>query len=208
MQSHRSPRHLSPRVPRRECGVLLVGFGQETEHHPVPAKLDGNLVRVVDRSTSLLEALDKLKAEPIELVLLNSQFTEEELMLFVCDARRRGFQGMTFHAARSLRQTPRFASPDELPGSGQLGQGQAGGRPEQQEPGRLTISFTAKEQAVLERVSSGWTNAQIAKDMNCSVGTVKAIIQQLFGKLGVRKRAQVVRMAFESGFRASSTGQQ
>jgi DNA-binding NarL/FixJ family response regulator len=60
-----------------------------------------------------------------------------------------------------------------------------------------SISFTIKEQAVLTRVSEGWTNQQIAHHLKCSEGSVKAILQQLFSKLGVRKRAQIVRMAFE-----------
>jgi DNA-binding CsgD family transcriptional regulator len=207
MRNHRSRQQRHP-LPRRQCGVLLVGFGQETEHHPVSARLDGNLVRVVDRSTSLLEALDKLKTKRIELVLLDSQFTEEELMLFVCDARRRGFQGMAFHAAAGVPQMSRSELPYELPRPERPGHGAAGQKSEQAVLGRPTVSFTAKQQAVLERVSRGWTNLEIAKDMNCSEGGVKAIIQQLFGKLGVRKRAQIVRMAFESGFRTASSGQQ
>jgi DNA-binding NarL/FixJ family response regulator len=68
--------------------------------------------------------------------------------------------------------------------------------PELKEPHR-PLTFTAKEEAVLTRVSEGWTNQQIAQHLNCSEGSVKAILQQLFSKLGVRKRAQIVRMAFE-----------
>jgi hypothetical protein len=33
--------------------------------------------------------------------------------------------------------------------------------------------------------------------LQCSEGSVKAVLQELFNKLGVRKRAQIVRMAFE-----------
>jgi hypothetical protein len=46
-------------------------------------------------------------------------------------------------------------------------------------------------------VSEGWTNQQIALHLKCSEGSVKAVLQELFSKLGVRKRAQIVRMAFE-----------
>jgi DNA-binding NarL/FixJ family response regulator len=63
-----------------------------------------------------------------------------------------------------------------------------------------SISFTERQQAVLLRVSNGWTDKKIAVDLKCSVGSVKAVLQQLFNKLGVRKRAQIVRMAFEGGF--------
>ena len=61
-----------------------------------------------------------------------------------------------------------------------------------------SICFTIKQQAVLTRVSEGWTNQQIAHHLKCSEGSVKAVLQQLFSKLGVRKRAQIVRMAFET----------
>jgi DNA-binding CsgD family transcriptional regulator len=60
-----------------------------------------------------------------------------------------------------------------------------------------SISLTKKEQAVLTQVSEGCSNQQIAHHLNCSVGSVKASIQQLFRKLGVRKRAQIVRLAIE-----------
>lgn len=208
MQNHRSRQQASSLIPtRRECGVLLVGFGQETERRPGPARLDGNLVRVVDHSTSLVEALDKLKTETIELVLLDSHFTDEELMLFVCDARRRGFQGMAFQAARDVHQMSRFPSPYESQEPERPVQIVGGRRPDQAETGN-SISLTEKQRVVLERVSSGWTNLQIARELNCSEGAVKGTLQQLFRKLGVRTRAQIVCMAFESGFRASSTGQQ
>jgi DNA-binding NarL/FixJ family response regulator len=60
-----------------------------------------------------------------------------------------------------------------------------------------SIAFTPKQQMVLTRVSEGWTNQQIAHHLKCSEGSVKAVIQELFKKLGVRKRAQIVRMVFE-----------
>jgi len=60
-----------------------------------------------------------------------------------------------------------------------------------------SISLTARQQAVLRRVYEGWKYRQIAHDLKCSEGSVKAVIQQLFRKLEVRKRTLIVRMAYE-----------
>jgi DNA-binding response OmpR family regulator len=60
-----------------------------------------------------------------------------------------------------------------------------------------TVSFTSRQRAVLERVSEGWTNRQMAGHLQCSEAAIKATLQQLFKKLGVRKRSQVVRLVVE-----------
>ncbi len=69
----------------------------------------------------------------------------------------------------------------------------------QNEGWKDSISFSARQRAVLTRVSEGWTNQQVARQLRCTEGTVKATLQRLFRKIGVRKRAQIVRMAFEKG---------
>jgi DNA-binding NarL/FixJ family response regulator len=55
-----------------------------------------------------------------------------------------------------------------------------------------SIYFTSRQRAVMTRVYKGWTHSQIANDLKCSEGSVKAVIQQLFRKLGVKKRTQIV----------------
>jgi LuxR family maltose regulon positive regulatory protein len=52
-----------------------------------------------------------------------------------------------------------------------------------------------REVEVLELVADGRTNAQIASDLYLSVGTVKAHIHHIFGKLLVRNRSQAVARA-------------
>ena len=161
--------------------------------------------------------------------MLSYEFREEELSLFAFDAQRRGFAGLILHVAplssgvteASLTNSRelsvwRFGQPSW--------EGESRGRsesrlnethqvfkqrvtlgmqtsPELNEPYR-PLPFTAKEHAVLVRVSEGWSNQEIAHHLKCSEGSVKATLQQLFRKLGVRKRAQIVRMAFEGGPRA------
>jgi DNA-binding NarL/FixJ family response regulator len=64
--------------------------------------------------------------------------------------------------------------------------GEAGSRP-----------FTPRERQILRGVFSGKSNKEIGHDMNISESLVKAVLQQLFAKTGVRTRSQLVRTALE-----------
>ena len=57
--------------------------------------------------------------------------------------------------------------------------------------------FTAREQQVLSYVFEGYTNRRIAERIGVSTSSVKATIQQLFSKTGVRTRSQLVRIVLE-----------
>jgi len=57
--------------------------------------------------------------------------------------------------------------------------------------------FTEREQQVLSYVFEGFTNQRIAERLCVSTGSVKATIQQLFSKTGVRTRSQLVRVVLE-----------
>jgi len=58
-------------------------------------------------------------------------------------------------------------------------------------------SFTARERQVLRAVFAGQTNKEIAFKLGVSEPLVKAVLQQLFSKTGVRTRSQLVRIALE-----------
>jgi two-component system, NarL family, nitrate/nitrite response regulator NarL len=58
--------------------------------------------------------------------------------------------------------------------------------------------LTAREQAVLRSVFEGLTNKEIAYRIGASQSSVKATLQNLFEKTGVRTRGQLVRIALES----------
>ncbi len=62
------------------------------------------------------------------------------------------------------------------------------------------LSLLERERAVLRGVFSGLANKEIAAKMGISEGYVKAVLQQLFAKTGVRTRAQLVRIALEHHF--------
>jgi len=57
--------------------------------------------------------------------------------------------------------------------------------------------LTQREQAVLKGVFEGLTNKEIGVHLAISESSVKAVLQQLFEKTGVRTRSQLVRIALE-----------
>jgi DNA-binding NarL/FixJ family response regulator len=58
-------------------------------------------------------------------------------------------------------------------------------------------SFTSRERQVLRAVFAGQSNKEIAFKLGVSEPLVKAVLQQLFSKTGVRTRSQLVRIALE-----------
>jgi two-component system nitrate/nitrite response regulator NarL len=58
-------------------------------------------------------------------------------------------------------------------------------------------ALTARERSVLKSVFEGLTNKEIAAGLQISESSVKAVLQQLFDKTGVRTRSQLVRIALE-----------
>jgi DNA-binding NarL/FixJ family response regulator len=60
-----------------------------------------------------------------------------------------------------------------------------------------TQELTQREQAVLKGVFEGLTNKEIGARLTISESSVKAVLQQLFEKTGVRTRSQLVRIALE-----------
>jgi DNA-binding NarL/FixJ family response regulator len=57
--------------------------------------------------------------------------------------------------------------------------------------------FTQRERQVLSYVFEGLANKEIATQIGVSESSVKATLQQLFSKTGVRTRSQLVRIALE-----------
>lgn len=57
--------------------------------------------------------------------------------------------------------------------------------------------FTERDRYVLKGVFQGLANKEIAEQLGVSESAIKASLQQLFGKTGVRTRGQLVRVALE-----------
>ena len=60
------------------------------------------------------------------------------------------------------------------------------------------VALSKRESAVLRCVLEGLTNKEIGAQLDLSESAVKAVLQKLFEKTGVRSRSQLVRFAIES----------
>jgi DNA-binding NarL/FixJ family response regulator len=60
--------------------------------------------------------------------------------------------------------------------------------------------LTDREQDVLALVARGMSNTEIAQELVVSLGTVKTHVGHLLAKLAARDRAQLIVVAYESGF--------
>lgn len=59
------------------------------------------------------------------------------------------------------------------------------------------VSFTERERAVLRGLLQGYSNKQIARQLGSSESAIKASFQQLFNKLDVRSRSQLVMVVIQ-----------
>ncbi|MFF9049791.1 response regulator [Streptomyces erythrochromogenes] len=66
--------------------------------------------------------------------------------------------------------------------------------------------MTPREREIWQLLATGLDNAEIAAELEISVSTVKNHITGIFGKLGVRDRAQAVIAAYESGLVEAGCG--
>ena len=59
------------------------------------------------------------------------------------------------------------------------------------------MRFTDRERQIFDLLMEGLANKEIAGALNMSESAVKAALQVLFNKTGVRTRSQLVRVALE-----------
>jgi DNA-binding NarL/FixJ family response regulator len=57
---------------------------------------------------------------------------------------------------------------------------------------KVQAALTYREQQVLEHITKGYTNQEIAEKLGLTIGTIKYYLSQLFKKLHVRNRVQAV----------------
>ncbi len=193
----------TPATPKgQEVRFLLVGSYDEFEDKVTRRIFRTTHPWIAHRSPSLLGALECMRSHNIDVVLLGHDFRDEELNLFVGDARRSGFEGLILHVATAKAGRSPSSGPSSIenfPDHPMHPARVAENVRRQSEGWKSPISFTPRQRAALTHVSEGWTNQQIANHLNCSEGAVKGILQELFRKLQVRKRSQIVRVAFEKG---------
>ena len=179
--------------------------------------------RIAGTCGSATEALAILELEQIDVVLLDYDLGEEQGLTFLESARQKGFVGRvlmvtagmsdagTLRALESgaagifLKHSPPAQLVEAIYKvmSGEMWLDSravrslvagASGKSDEQ---RTSQPLTERERAVLKGVFEGLTNKEIGVKLQTSEGTVKAVMQQLFDKTGVRTRSQLVRIALE-----------
>jgi DNA-binding NarL/FixJ family response regulator len=167
------------------------------------------------------EALEVLSRTAVDVVLLDFDLGEETGTGFIAHANKEGYRGkilivtagmipLDVSVARNLGVSGiflKYNSPTTLLEA--IRQVARGGewidsRAVHSEPIAVNKSglqvkaqLTERELLVLRSVFEGLTNKEIADNIGASQSSVKATLQRLFEKTGVRTRAQLVRIAIE-----------
>ncbi len=199
--------------------VLLVDdhlcFGQS-----VARALTAEPDLAVSHCTTIATALEILQRQRVDVVLLDHDLGVERASQFLPVARQRGFSGRVLivtawvsdtEAKRLLWQGvagifSKDSPLDALAESIRLIQGGAlcldsryrnltAAEPAEQ-PG-AGPRFNERQRKVLRFVLEGLSNKVIAAQLHISESYVKALIQSLFKKTGVRTRGQLVRVTLE-----------
>jgi DNA-binding NarL/FixJ family response regulator len=169
------------------------------------------------------DALQVLDREAVDLVLLDYDLGDEQGTRFIDEARQRRFEGRILivtagmNDAGTLRAFESGASGMFLKHSppGQLVEAihkvmngemwldsravrsLVAGAQEKSERIQAAQALSGRERSVLKAVFEGLSNKEIAANLQISESSVKAVMQQLFDKTGVRTRGQLVRIAIE-----------
>jgi len=170
---------------------------------------------------TIADALRTLRQQPIDVVLLDHDLGAERASQFLPSARQLGFTGRVLivtawvsdtEARRLLHQGVSGIFVKENPLhvlADSIRTVQAGGiwldrryrNLAGQEQGAKQADagprFNERQRKVLRFVLEGLSNKEIATQLQISESYVKAILQSLFEKTGVRTRGQLVRVALE-----------
>jgi len=170
---------------------------------------------------TLAEGLEALSRMSIDVVLLDFDLGDETGTSFIAKANQAGYTGkilmvtagmipLEVNETRNLGVSGIFLKHNSPAMLLQAIRHVAGGNEwvdprasEMQMPStdRLTqeaaAQLTQRELQVLRGVFEGLTNKEIAHNTGSSQSSVKATLQRLFEKTGVRTRAQLVRIAIE-----------
>jgi DNA-binding NarL/FixJ family response regulator len=174
----------------------------------------------IKHCASIREALTLLSGQSYNLVLLDHDLGAERASLFLPAARQIGYEGRVLvvtawvsgtEARRLLRQGVNgiFLKQGELSElAGAIRMVAAGGNWLDRSfaalgedpaawPPSAPPAFGDRQRRVLRFVLEGLSNKEIARQLQISESYVKAILQGLFQRAGVRTRAQLVRVALE-----------
>lgn len=179
-------------------------------------------LEVVAGCGTVAEALDALGGKPVDIVLLDYDLGEDRGSHFVASARQAGYTGKVLMVTAGMNAKEastalhmgvsgiflKHNSPGTLAKAVRLiMDGEIWVDPkviqlmadhvDQREDESVSPLLTEREQQVLRGIFEGLTNKEIGAQLGVTDGAVKATLQQLFQKTGVRTRSQLVRIALE-----------
>ena len=180
-------------------------------------------LEVVTCCGTTAEALDTVGREPVDMVLLDYDLGEDHGSHFLSSARRAGYLGKVLMVTAGMTANESSAalhlgasgiflkhnSPGTLAKAVRLIMGGEmwvdpkviqlmADRVDQRDEERVSPLLTEREQQVLRGIFEGLSNKEIGVRLGVTDGAVKATLQHLFQKTGVRTRSQLVRIALES----------
>jgi DNA-binding NarL/FixJ family response regulator len=176
---------------------------------------------VAAHCSTVADGMNALASTPVDLVLLDVDLGNERGFDFLRHARQQGFEGPVLIVTAGISQNEAalliahgaagiFLKQDSAQllakGIRTVADGRAwidqhslaslvGARQPPQSGERKGI--TERERQVLRGVFDGLANKEIASRLQVSESSVKAVLQQLFDKMGVRTRSQLVRIVLE-----------
>ncbi|HTW46778.1 MAG TPA: response regulator transcription factor [Acidobacteriaceae bacterium] len=179
--------------------------------------------RICGQCATLQEAVDLLSQRPADIVLLDYDLGEESGFALFAELRRLKSEakvlmvtaGLSDEATLRIMEAGaagiflKHGHPDRLVialrqiANGEMWmdnaaiQGLLAGSRNRGEDAQRTQSLTVRQTAVLRGILDGLANKEIAWKLKTSETSVKAVIQELFHKAGVRTRSQLVRIAIE-----------
>lgn len=177
-------------------------------------------LRVTGQCATVEEAIQLMESNTYDLVLLDYELGDRRGIDVAQAAKRIGFTGKILLVTVGLTPTEvrhllnlgisgiflKNSSPEELLDA--IRSVCAGGNwmdPKYQQQVEASAAaglssrakFTERDRHVLKGVFEGLANKEIAEQLGVSESAIKASLQQLFGKTGVRTRGQLVRVALE-----------
>ena len=179
--------------------------------------------RIVGTCATVAEALAAIETEPADVVLLDYDLGDEQGSAFLDEAKRRrltcrilmvtagmsdagtlrAFEGgatgifLKHSPPAQLIEAITKVAGGEMWLDSRAVRSLVAGVSEKSEGPQSQQLLNGRERAVLKAVFEGLTNKEIAANLQISESYVKAVLQQLFDKTGVRTRSQLVRIAIE-----------
>jgi DNA-binding NarL/FixJ family response regulator len=178
-------------------------------------------LEVAGSCSTVAEALQILRSQPVDVILLDYDLGAERGSDVIISMKELGIRartlvvtaGVNARQAMDLMQNgvagifPKTDSPETLAEA--IRKVHAGEAWLKQDHLQLLVqtlaepptsdekTFSARERAVLRGVVEGLANKEIAAELQISESSVKAALQQIFNKTGVRTRSQLVRVALD-----------